>query len=164
MSKSPSLSAFVDAAWGKVPADLVFRNARVVNVLTGDNDYDESSDSKLLRSLAIENRRDVSGLQHLPKCRSNRDPHGLQVHGVTLVVGVLGTLAAYFGQRTLECPYDVGDGDLRSRPGKAISTRSAALGGDETGPPEVDQQVLDELHRKVLAVCDDFAAQTPWII
>jgi cytosine/creatinine deaminase len=27
----------------------------IVNVLTGDNDYDESSDSKLIRSLAIEN-------------------------------------------------------------------------------------------------------------
>ena len=31
-----SLSAFVDAARGTVPADLVFRNARVVNVLTGE--------------------------------------------------------------------------------------------------------------------------------
>ncbi len=30
------LSAFVDAARGTVPADLVFRNARVVNVLTGE--------------------------------------------------------------------------------------------------------------------------------
>ncbi len=30
------LSAFVDAARGSVPADLVFRNARVVNVLTGE--------------------------------------------------------------------------------------------------------------------------------
>ena len=27
----------------------------IINVLTGDNDYDESSDSKLIRSLAIEN-------------------------------------------------------------------------------------------------------------
>lgn len=31
-----SLSEFVDAARGSVPADLVFRNARVVNVLTGE--------------------------------------------------------------------------------------------------------------------------------
>ena len=30
------LAAFVDAARGTVPADLVFRNARVVNVLTGE--------------------------------------------------------------------------------------------------------------------------------
>ena len=30
------LSAFVDAARGTVPADLVFSNARVVNVLTGE--------------------------------------------------------------------------------------------------------------------------------
>lgn len=30
------LAAFVDAARGSVPADLVFRNARVVNVLTGE--------------------------------------------------------------------------------------------------------------------------------
>ena len=27
----------------------------IINVLTGDNDYDESSDSNLIRSLAIEN-------------------------------------------------------------------------------------------------------------
>ena len=27
----------------------------VINVLTGDNDYDESSDAKLIRSLSIEN-------------------------------------------------------------------------------------------------------------
>jgi len=33
---TPSLSQFVDAARGTVPADLVFRNARVVNVLTGE--------------------------------------------------------------------------------------------------------------------------------
>ena len=30
------LSDFVDAARGVAPADLVFRNARVVNVLTGE--------------------------------------------------------------------------------------------------------------------------------
>jgi adenine deaminase len=31
-----SLSEFLEAARGEAPADLVFRNARVVNVLTGE--------------------------------------------------------------------------------------------------------------------------------
>src|SRR5881394_3027171 len=36
MPRPLSLSEFVDAARGKAPADLVFQNARVVNVLTGE--------------------------------------------------------------------------------------------------------------------------------
>src|SRR5258706_738409 len=36
MARPLSLSEFVDAARGKAPADLVFENARVVNVLTGE--------------------------------------------------------------------------------------------------------------------------------
>lgn len=35
-TRNLSLSEFVDAARGQVPADLVFRNGRVVNVLTGE--------------------------------------------------------------------------------------------------------------------------------
>ena len=44
---------------GRAPNILSFLKANrfdlVVNVLTGDNDYDESSDAKLIRSLSIEN-------------------------------------------------------------------------------------------------------------
>src|SRR5512143_1215855 len=36
MARPLGLSEFVDAARGAVPADLVFRDARVVNVLTGE--------------------------------------------------------------------------------------------------------------------------------
>jgi len=35
-NETPSLAGFVEAARGQAPADLVFRNARVVNVLTGE--------------------------------------------------------------------------------------------------------------------------------
>jgi cytosine/adenosine deaminase-related metal-dependent hydrolase len=44
---------------GRAPNILSFLKANrfdlVINVLTGDNDYDESSDAKLIRSLSIEN-------------------------------------------------------------------------------------------------------------
>jgi hypothetical protein len=79
----------------------------------------------------------------------------------SVVVEVLGRLAAHRGERAVHGADHLADVDLIRAPGQPVAALGAALGAHDPGVPQVDQDVLEELQRDVLGLCEPLALDGP---
>ena len=89
-------------------------------------------------------------LEHLAQAGPHRHPHLLEVLGGAVVAGGLGPEAPHLGQRPVERPDHLGQGDLLGRPGQAVAAVGPALAGHQPGPAEVGQDGAEEPRREAL--------------
>src|SRR5919204_1402010 len=89
-------------------------------------------------------------LEHRPQVGSDRDPDLAQALGGAWVVGRLGRRVLDVGQRALDGPDHVRQGDLLGGGPPPIAAAGAALRPHPAGVLELEQDVLEELQRDAL--------------
>ena len=71
-----------------------------------------------------------------------------------VVAELLGALPAYVGERPVDHPDDLGEGDLLGGAGQPVAALRATLGVHDAAPAQLEQDALQELRRDLLGAGD----------
>src|SRR5262249_21242011 len=113
------------------------------------------------RQLAAREVGDRHVLQHGTEVRAYRDPDVSEPGRRARVLDLLRSAAAHVRNRALHCADHLCDRDLVRRASEPIAAFDAALAADDSGVPQVAEDVLEELERNLLRLSDSLAFSGP---
>src|SRR5215211_1914422 len=134
-------------------SNRLFPPLRVGNDLTsalhpGVRVLDQAPDG--LRQPVLADIRQGDLLEDGAQIRAHRDPDVAQALGRAGVLGVLGSPILDVRERALDSADHVGDGDVVRRTREPVSAAGPALGPDQPGVLQLEEDVLQELKWDVL--------------